>query len=89
MRAGEVQCRSGRGIGNFLLRDEEAILDISDSCRRHFAVVAQEARELAQRSAKAIKEIKALIGTSGEHVERGVRLVGETGTSLRQIVDEV
>jgi methyl-accepting chemotaxis protein len=54
-----------------------------------FAVVAQEVRELAQRSAKAAKEIKALITTSGEHVRSGVNLVGETGKALEVIVAEV
>ncbi|MBY5696765.1 methyl-accepting chemotaxis protein [Rhizobium leguminosarum] len=54
-----------------------------------FAVVAQEVRELAQRSAKAAKEIKALISTSGSHVQTGVSLVGETGKSLEVIVLEV
>ena len=54
-----------------------------------FAVVAQEVRELAQRSAKAAKEIKALITTSGEHVRSGVNLVGETGRALEVIVGEV
>jgi methyl-accepting chemotaxis protein len=50
-----------------------------------FAVVAQEVRELAQRSANAAKEIKALINNSGTEVLEGVRLVGETGTALKQI----
>ncbi|TCM52606.1 methyl-accepting chemotaxis sensory transducer with TarH sensor [Rhizobium sp. PP-F2F-G48] len=54
-----------------------------------FAVVAQEVRELAQRSAKAAKEIKALIATSSGHVQAGVKLVGETGTSLATIAGEV
>ncbi len=54
-----------------------------------FAVVAQEVRELAQRSAKAAKEIKALINMSGEHVRSGVNLVGETGKALEVIVAEV
>lgn len=54
-----------------------------------FAVVAQEVRELAQRSAKAAKEIKALINTSNEHVKCGVALVGETGTALREIAVQV
>ena len=49
-----------------------------------FAVVAQEVRELAQRSATAAKEIKALINTSSQEVESGVRLVRETGVSLRK-----
>jgi methyl-accepting chemotaxis protein len=54
-----------------------------------FAVVAQEVRELAQRSAKAAKEIKALINTSTQQVLNGVSLVGETGTALQSIITEV
>ena len=54
-----------------------------------FAVVAQEVRELAQRSAQAAKEIKALITKSGEQVHLGVALVGETGSALTEIVDQV
>jgi methyl-accepting chemotaxis protein len=54
-----------------------------------FAVVAQEVRELAQRSAKAAKEIKALINTSNTQVAEGVNLVGETGKALQTIVAEV
>ncbi|THF53868.1 methyl-accepting chemotaxis protein [Allorhizobium terrae] len=50
-----------------------------------FAVVAQEVRELAQRSAKAAREISALIAKSSEEVTEGVRLVGETGSALNHI----
>ncbi|WP_421736857.1 methyl-accepting chemotaxis protein [Caulobacter sp.] len=56
---------------------------------RGFAVVAQEVRALAQRSADAAKEIKTLIATSSAHVERGVKLVGETGRALTGIVEKV
>jgi hypothetical protein len=45
---------------------------------------ASEARALAQRSAKAAKEIKALISDSGQQVSAGVELVGETGKALEQ-----
>ncbi|PZQ65071.1 MAG: chemotaxis protein [Phenylobacterium zucineum] len=54
-----------------------------------FAVVASEVRALAQRSADAAKEIKALINASTSQVERGVRLVGETGQALEVIVGQV
>ena len=54
---------------------------------RGFAVVATEVRALAQRSADAAKEIKALISASGQQVEAGVKLVSETGKALGRIVD--
>ena len=53
---------------------------------RGFAVVASEVRSLAQRSAEAAKEIKALITTSGQQVGSGVDLVAETGEALDEIV---
>ncbi len=56
---------------------------------RGFAVVASEVRSLAQRSADAAKEIKALIGTSVERVEAGSRLVQDAGESMREIVVSV
>ncbi|MBK4735315.1 methyl-accepting chemotaxis protein [Noviherbaspirillum pedocola] len=56
---------------------------------RGFAVVASEVRTLAQRSANAAKEIKMLIDTSVEKVDRGSRLVGEAGTTMNDIVQSV
>ncbi len=56
---------------------------------RGFAVVATEVRALAQRSADAAKEIKTLISASGQQVETGVKLVGETGRALGVIVEQV
>jgi methyl-accepting chemotaxis protein len=56
---------------------------------RGFAVVATEVRALAQRSADAAREIKTLISASGKQVEVGVKLVGETGQALGQIVAQV
>jgi len=56
---------------------------------RGFAVVASEVRALAQRSAEAAKEIKALIASSSQQVERGVTLVGDTGTALAGIASKV
>ncbi|MEH3046441.1 methyl-accepting chemotaxis protein [Sphingomonas adhaesiva] len=54
-----------------------------------FAVVASEVRALAQRSADAAKDVKARITASGEQVEIGVRLVGETGDALGRITGRI
>ncbi len=56
---------------------------------RGFAVVASEVRALAQRSAEAAKEIKALISASSDQVAQGVDLVGETGKALDRIAAQV
>ena len=54
-----------------------------------FAVVAQEVRGLAQRSAEASKDIKALIQASNSRVRQGAELVNRTGSSLTDIVAAV
>jgi methyl-accepting chemotaxis protein len=56
---------------------------------RGFAVVAAEVRALAQRSADAAREIKALIGASVEKVESGTRQVKDAGKTMAEIVAAV
>jgi methyl-accepting chemotaxis protein len=56
---------------------------------RGFAVVASEVRSLAQRSATAAREIKALIDESVNKVESGAKLVDEAGITMDEIVTSI
>ena len=65
---------------------ETARADRSD---RALSAVASEVQQLARRSAVAAAEIQALICTSVDKVEIGVRLVDDAGQRLEDIVAQV
>jgi methyl-accepting chemotaxis protein len=54
-----------------------------------FAVVASEVLILAQRSAKASKEIKSLIDSSATAVQSGEKYVAEAGDTMAAIVSSI
>ena len=56
---------------------------------RGFAVVAGDVRSLAQRSADAAREIKALITASVQRVSQGTQLVDRAGATMDEIVASI
>jgi methyl-accepting chemotaxis protein len=56
---------------------------------RSFAVVAEEVRALAQRTAQAAKQVKMLITESGERIHTGAELVESSGATLFAITGKV
>ncbi|CAG9295286.1 methyl-accepting chemotaxis protein [Celerinatantimonas diazotrophica] len=56
---------------------------------RGFAVVADEVRQLAARSASAVQQTSSLIDTSAQRTQRGIELSLQTAQALHSIVDKV
>ncbi len=56
---------------------------------RGFAVVADEVRQLAARSAKAVQQTASLIETSAQRTKRGIQLSEQTAAALDKIVQSI
>lgn len=56
---------------------------------RGFAVVAGEVRTLAQRSASAAREIKALIDESVAKVAQGANQADQAGSTMQEVVESI
>lgn len=56
---------------------------------RGFNVVAQEIRDLARRSDRAVKEIRTLISSAAEQTDEAEKLVKDSGMRLEKILNEI
>lgn len=56
---------------------------------RGFQVVAGEVRTLAQRSAKAAKEVRGLVGMTSDRAQMGAKLVTDAGTVVQEVVKSI